>query len=137
MGDAVSRCSEGNNKGNVIKIVVMTSTLSCSMDSLIVFCSLTHSCIGLDRHGPQRIRPLRENNLPVLPVRPLPRHPISTFQGSGAGAFLGMVINYVDKTGWGGGQMKFFLFGKGGAEKVSDLQFSHFVAPPPPPQPGN
>ena len=46
-----------------------------------------------------------------------------------------MVINYVEGgiKRDGGGGMKFFLFGKGGAEKVSDLRFSHFVALPPNP----
>ena len=41
----------------------------------------------LDRHAPQRIRPLRETNLPVLPHHPPSRHPISTFQGYIARAF--------------------------------------------------
>ena len=35
----------------------------------------------IDRHAPQRTSPLRENNLPLLPVQPPPRHPISRFQG--------------------------------------------------------
>ena len=31
------------------------------------------------RHAPQRMSPLRENNLPLLPVHPPPRHHISRF----------------------------------------------------------
>ena len=35
---------------------------------------------NIDRHATQQSSPLRENNLPVLPVHPPPRHPISRFQ---------------------------------------------------------
>ena len=54
---------------------------------LLLIRLLVHKSSILDRHAPQRMNPLRENNLPLLPSHPLPRHLISTFQGSGAGVF--------------------------------------------------
>ena len=43
--------------------------------------------LPIDRHAPQRTSPLRENNLPLLPVHPPPRHPISRFQVAAPGHF--------------------------------------------------
>ena len=39
----------------------------------------------IDRHASQRMSPLLENNLPLLPVHPTPRHPISRFQAVAPG----------------------------------------------------
>ena len=43
--------------------------------------------LHIDRHAPERMNPLRENNLPLLPSHPPPRHPISTCQVVAPGYF--------------------------------------------------
>ena len=67
----------------------LTSALSTTRGSLWTQCG---RCLQLryvyswlpvlhiDRHAPQRMSPLRENNLPPLAVHPPPRHLISRFQ---------------------------------------------------------
>ena len=46
-----------------------------------------HRGEGLYHHAPQRMSVLRDNNLPLRPVHPPPRHPISTFQVVAPGQF--------------------------------------------------
>ena len=72
----------------------------------------------IDHHIPQRISPIRRNNLPVLPSCP----PSRRYSSTGAGLRLGRDWSLTTRREGGGTKREGVVSerGGGGAEKVSD-----------------